>query len=86
MDKQTSRKKRFYKAAIISGVVVIALMAFSLWFLWQAINADPASAPSTPLLVVVLLIPVIVAFGLFVMLTLRVGELSHSDKKPPKQD
>ena len=86
MNKQKQdRKRRRYAAPIIACLVVIGSMALALWFLWWAMHTDPANAPPTPLLVAVLVIPVLVAFGVFIALTQRIGEITRGEEDEAKK-
>ena len=85
MNKQTQdRKRRRYMAPIIACLVVVVSMALALWFLWWAMHTDPANAPPMPLVIFILIIPVIVAFGVFIALTQRLGELKRGEEEEAK--
>lgn len=86
MDKQKQdNKRRRYAAPIIAGLIVIGSMALALRFFWWALHTDPANAPPMPLVVVILIIPVIVAFGVFIALTQRISEISRGEEDEAKK-
>ena len=70
-----------------AGSIVILMMAGALFFLHWALNTDPASAPPMALTAVVLILPVIVTFALFVLLVQRIWKLpKNSGADPEKTD
>ena len=86
MDKQKQdQRRRRYAAPIIASGIGIVSMALALWFLWWAIHTDPANAPPTPLVVFIMIIPVVVAFGVFIALTQRISEISRGEEDEAKK-
>ena len=70
-----------------AGAIVILMMAGALFFLHWVLNTDPASAPPMALTAVVLILPVIVTFALFVLLVQRIWKLpKNSGTDPEKTD
>lgn len=79
MSKQPNNKHTGF--IIGAGAVVIALMAAALLFLRWTLNADPASAPPMIVTAVVMILPVIVMFILFVVVMKRVWPAKPVDRK-----
>ena len=66
MSKQN--KNRHTGLFICAGTIVVVSMAAALLFLRWALNTDPANAPSAVVTGLVMILPVIVMFILFVVL------------------
>lgn len=66
MSKQN--KNRHTGLFICAGTIVVVSMAAALLFLRWALSTDPANAPSAVVTGVVMILPVIVMFILFVVL------------------
>ena len=78
----SKRPKNNHTGLIIgAGAIVIALMAAALLFLRWTLNTDPANAPPMALTAVVMILPVIVMFVLFVLLMKRLWPAKPVNRK-----
>ena len=87
MSKQNQPTKTSHtKTFIIAGAVVILMMAAALCFLRWTLNADPVNAPPAFLTAVILIIPVIVTFALFIVLVQRIWKIPKNDTADPEKE
>ena len=86
MSKQNHSKKSSHTTGfILAGIVVVLMMAAALCFLHWTLNTDPANAPPAFLTAVILIIPVIVTFVLFIVLVQRIWKTPKSDAANSKK-
>ena len=83
MDKQKQDIRRYAgptAAALVMAVLMVGVIALMLW----AARTDPAEAPPTPVLLVLLAIPAAVILGVGTALVLRLRELRRNELNDAK--
>jgi len=79
MNKQKNDMRRRYIAPTVWALVMIVLMAGTIWlFLW-AFEADPIGAPPLPLLLLLIAMPAAVILGVGIALYQRFREIGKGE-------
>ena len=85
MNKQKNDMKRRYIAPAVWALVMIILMAGSIWlFLW-AFEVDPLGAPPLPILLLLIAMPAAVILGVIIALYQRFREIGKGEVDDAKK-
>ena len=71
LERERVSGRLYNRAAILSGVFLVAMLGFSLWLLWFA--AEPGSLLKPPVIALLLIANLIPAIALMVMLSRRIA-------------
>ena len=71
LERERVSGRLYNRAAILSGVFLIAMLGFSLWLLWFA--AEPGSLLKPPVIALLLIANLIPAIALMVLLSRRIA-------------
>lgn len=85
MNKQKNDMKRRYIAPAVWALVMVVLMAGSIWlFLW-AFEVDPLGAPPLPILLLLIAMPAAVILGVIIALYQRFREIGKGEVDDAKK-